>query len=200
MISQKVLERFLLYRLCLLKFQGLGFVKIFSYNLGKEANVQAEQVRKDFSLAGIKGNRRGGYEINHLLESINGLFKLNGDRLVILVGIGNIGQALINYMGFRENRIKIIAGFDLDPSKYARKNVVPVYPPDKIHEIVQQYSIKTAIMAVSEAAGQEICDKLVSAGIRAILNFSPVVLHVPDNVIVNYVNLRNELESLFYFT
>jgi redox-sensing transcriptional repressor len=135
-----------------------------------------------------------------LLESINRLFKLDGNRLVVLVGIGNIGQALINYTGFKENKIEIIAGFDLDPSKYTRKTIIPIYHPDQIAEIVQKYSVKTAIMAVPEAAGQEICDMLVSAGIKGILNFSPVVLQVPDDVIVNYVNLRNELESLFYFT
>ena len=200
MINQKILKRFLMYRLCLIKFQRLGFIRIFSYNLGKEARVSAEQVRKDFSIAAIKGSRRGGYEINYLLESIDRLFKLDGDRLVVLVGIGNIGQALINYAGFRENHIKIIAGFDLDPSKYTRKNIIPIYHPDRIPEIVNQYAIKTAIMAVPEAAGQGICDTLVSSGIRGILNFSPLVLHVPDHVIVNYVNLRNELESLFYFT
>jgi redox-sensing transcriptional repressor len=200
MISQKILNRFLMYRLCLLKFKRLGFIRVFSYNLGKEARVSAEQVRKDFSTAGIKGSRRGGYEISHLLESIDRLFKLDGDRLVVLVGIGNIGQALINYAGFKENHIKIIAGFDLDPSKYTRKNIIPVYHPDRIPEIVQQYAIKTAILAVPEAAGQGMCDKLVSSGIRGILNFSPLVLQVPDHVIVNYVNLRNELESLFYFT
>ncbi|HJZ41825.1 MAG TPA: redox-sensing transcriptional repressor Rex [Bacteroidales bacterium] len=200
MISHKILKRFLLYRLCLIKFQRLGFTRIFSYTLGNEASVKAEQVRKDFSVAGIKGSRRGGYEIEYLLTSINKLFKLDGDRLVVLVGIGNIGQALINYVGFKENKIKIIAGFDLDPSKYTRKNIIPIYHPDQLPEIVQKYSITTAIMAVPEAAGQEICDKLVSAGIRGILNFSPVILQVPEYVVVNYVNIRNELESLFYFT
>lgn len=200
MISHIILKRFLLYRICLIKFQRLGFNRIFSYTLGNEANVKAEQVRKDFSMAGIRGSRRGGYEIEYLLSSINKLFKLDGDRLVVLVGIGNIGQALINYDGFKENKIKIIAGFDLDPTKYTRKNIIPIYHPDLLPEIIQKYSVKTAIIAVPEAAGQVTCDKLVSAGIRGILNFSPVILQVPEYVVVNYVNLRNELESLFYFT
>jgi redox-sensing transcriptional repressor len=199
-ISNKILKRFLLYRLCILKLQRLGFKRVFSYTLGAEADVTAEQVRKDFSFAGIRGNKRGGYEISHLLDSINDLFKHNGDRLVILVGMGNIGQALVNYLGFKENNIRIIAGFDLDPSKYNRKSIIPVYPTDKIKEIVQQYEIKTAIIAVPEESGQKVCDKLVDAGVRAILNFSPLVLRVPDQVKVNNVNLRNELESLFYYT
>jgi len=199
-ITYRILKRFLLYRLCIIKFQRLGFKRVFSYTLGEEAGVTAEQVRKDFSVAGIKGSKRGGYEINHLLDSINDLFKHKGDRQVVLVGMGNIGNALVNYLGFKENNIRIIAGFDLDPSKYNRKSLIPVYPTDKIDEIVQQYKVKTAIIAVPEESGQGVCDRLVSAGVRAILNFSPVVLRVPDQVKVNNVNLRNELESLFYYT
>ncbi len=199
-ISYRNLKRFLLYRLCIIKFQRLGFRRVFSYTLGEEAGVRAEQVRKDFSIAGIKGSKRGGYEINHLLDSINSLFKHKRARPVVLVGMGNIGHALVNYLGFKENNIRIIAGFDLDPSKYNRKSAIPVYPTDKIDEIVQQHQIKTAIIAVPEESGQKVCDQLVHAGIRAILNFSPVVLRVPDHVKINNVNLRNELESLFYYT
>ncbi len=199
-ISHKILKRFLQYRLCLIKFQRLGFRKVFSYTLGEEAGITPEQVRKDFSLFGIKGSRRGGYDIDYLLSSINDIFKQDGERLVVLAGMGNIGQALINYQGFKENKITIVAGFDLDPSKYLRKFPIPVYHPDKIHEIVTKSSVKTAIIAVPDIAGQEICDRLVSAGIKCILNFSPVRLRVPDDVMVNYVNLRNELETLFYYT
>jgi len=200
LISDKILKRFLQYRLCLIKFQRLGFRKVFSYTLGEEAGVTAEQVRKDFSFFCIKGSKRGGYDIDYLLNAINDIFKQKGERLVILAGMGNIGQALINYQGFKENKINIIAGFDLDPSKYSRKYSIPVYPPDMIPEIVAKYHIKTAIIAVPEIAGQEVCDSLVSAGIKGILNFSPILLRVPDDVVVNYVNLRNELETLFYYT
>ena len=199
-ISQKILKRYLLYRICLAKFQRLGFTKVFSYNLGEEAGVTAEQVRKDFSLFGIKGSKRGGYDIEYLMHAINSIFKQNGERMVVLVGMGNIGQALVNYQGFKDNRINIVAGFDLDPSKYSKKHAIPVYPPDKLDEIVRTHSVKTGIIAVPEAAGQEVCDTMVAAGITAILNFSPIILRTPEHVVVNYVNLRNELESLFYYT
>lgn len=200
MTSYRVLKRFLQYRTCLLKFQRLGFEKAFSYNLGKEAGVTAEQVRKDFSIFGIKGSKRGGYDIKYLLNAIDGIFKTSGERKVIVVGMGNIGQALANYQGFRENRINIVAAFDLDPSKYTRKFAIPVYPLDKMQEIVKEHEVKTAIIAVPELAGQEICDKLITLGIKGILNFSPIILQVPEDVIVNYVNLRSELESLFFYT
>ena len=200
MTSDRVLKRFLQYRVCLLKFQRLGFEKAFSYNLGKEAGVTAEQVRKDFSIFGIKGSKRGGYDIKYLLSVIDGIFKSHGERKVIVIGMGNIGQALANYEGFRENRIIIVAGFDLDPAKFSKKFAIPVYPEDKMAEIVRKHKVKTAIIAVPEIAGQEACDRLVSIGIKGILNFSPIILQVPDDVIVNNVNLRSELESLFFYT
>jgi len=198
-INHKTLKRFLHYRLCLTKFQGLGFRKVFSYNLGEEAGVSAEQVRKDFSLFAIKGSKRGGYDIEYLLNAINDVFKQNGDRMIIIIGMGNIGNALVKYQGFKENKIRIVAGFDLDPSKYSKKFAIPIYPPDMIPEIVVKYGIKTAVIAVPAIAGQEICDRLVTAGIKGILNFSPVLLRVPGDVMVNYVNLRNELETLFFY-
>lgn len=200
MASYRVLKRFLLYRSCLLKFQRLGFERAFSYNLGKEAGVTAEQVRKDFSFFGIKGSKRGGYDIRYLLSAIDEIFKTSDERKVIVIGMGNIGRALSNYQGFRENRINIVAGFDLDPAKTSKKYAIPVYPLDKMKEIVKEHDIRTAIIAVPEIAGQEVCDKLVDLGIKGILNFSPIILQVPDEVIVNYVNLRSELESLFFYT
>lgn len=200
MISDKVIKRFLQYRICLIKFQRLGFEKVFSYNLGEEVGVTPEQVRKDFSYFGIKGNKKGGYDIDNLLEAISGIFKRDEDSNIIVVGMGNIGQALTNYKGFPANRIFIVAAFDLDPAKYSRKFIVPVYHPDKMEKIVKKHDVKTAVIAVPEFAGQEVCDKLVSLGIKGILNFSPVILRVPDDVYVNNVNLRSEIESLFYYT
>lgn len=200
MISDKVIKRFLQYRICLVKFQRLGFEKIFSYNLGEEVGITPEQVRKDFSYFGIKGNKKGGYDIEKLIIAISEIFKRNQERNIIIVGMGNIGKALTNYKGFPENRIFIVATFDLDPAKYSKKYNIPIYHPDKIEKIVKKYNIKTAVIAVPEFAGQEVCDKLVSFGIKGILNFSPMILRVPDNIYVNNVNLGSEIESLFYYT
>jgi redox-sensing transcriptional repressor len=200
MISDKVIKRFLQYRICLIKFQRLGFERVFSYNLGEEVGVTPEQVRKDFSYFGIKGNKKGGYDIEKLLNAINQLFKRDEDRNIIIVGMGNIGKALTNYKGFPENRMFIVAAFDLDPAKYTKKFNIPVYHPDKMDKIVKKHNVKVAVIAVPEFAGQEVCDKLVSLGIKGILNFSPIILRVPENVYVNNVNLRSEIDTIFYYT
>jgi len=199
MISDKVIKRFLQYRICLIKFQRLGFEKVFSYNLGEEVGITPEQVRKDFSNFGIKGNKKGGYDIVNLLKAISEIFKWDKDKNIIIVGMGNIGNALTNYKRFAENKIFIVATFDLDPAKYTKKLKTPIYHPDKIGIIVKKFNIKTAVIAVPEFAGQEVCDKLVSQGIKGILNFSPVILRVPDGVHVNNINLGSEIESLFYY-
>lgn len=199
-ISQRVIKRVLHYRNCLMKLQELGFEKVFSYTLGEESGFSAEQIRKDFSFFGIKGNKRGGYDIREILTLMDELFRKNQERKVILIGMGNMGKALAHYRGFAENNIHIVAAFDIDPSKQGKKYNLPVYPLDKMKTIVRKEGIHSAIIAVPGVSSQEICDRLVDLNIKTILNFSPEVLKAPEDVVVNNVNLRNELEVLFFYS
>lgn len=196
---KKNIKRLLLYRLCLLKFKEMGFKKVFSYNLGHEAGVSAEQIRKDFSNFGITGNKKGGYELEHLLDKLNYIFKRNEQQRVIILGMGNMGRALShNDCGFTEQRQYIIAGFDIDPVKIKKTYNIPVYHMDRLSEIINENDIKIAILAVPSISAQEVCFKLVKSGIKGIMNFSPVILQVPEDVIVNNVNLCDELECVMY--
>ncbi|MBA7576851.1 Redox-sensing transcriptional repressor Rex [subsurface metagenome] len=190
--------RLLQYRSCLTKFQELGFNTIYSYNLGKRVGVSAEQIRKDFSKFNIRGNKKAGYNIEELITTINEIFKKSSPQNVLLVGYGNIGQSLIKYKGFSRSMFYIKAAIDIDPSKHKRKAIVPVLPPEKAKEIIKKNGIKIGIIAVPDTGAQEMCDLLVKAGIKGILNFSSLVLKVPENVIINNINLGNELEALFY--
>jgi redox-sensing transcriptional repressor len=117
MINKKCILRLLRYKNALHRFDGLGFVKIFSDNLADAVGVTASQVRKDFSLFGISGNKRGGYQIDALLEKLNGLMGKNETQKVVIVGGGHIGTALMKYKGFEKEGIKIVACFDIDPTK-----------------------------------------------------------------------------------
>ena len=196
---KKNIKRLLLYRLCLVKFKEMGFKNVFSYNLGHEAGVSAEQIRKDFSHFGITGNRKGGYELEYLLERLNRIFRRNELQSVIITGMGNMGSALSHYeCGFSEKKQYIIAGFDIDPIKIKRTYNVPVFHMDQLPVIIAENDVKIAIIAVPAITAQEVCNKLVEAGIRGIMNFAPVILQVPENVIVNNVNLCDELESVIY--
>ena len=196
---KKNIKRLLLYRLCLLKFKEMGFKKVFSYNLGHEAGVSAEQIRKDFSHFGIKGNKKGGYELEHLLDKLNYIFKRNEQQRVIIVGMGNMGRALShNDCGFTEQKQYIVAGFDIDPVKIKKTYNIPVYHMNRLSEIINENDIKIAILAVPSISAQEVCANLVESGIKGIMNFSPVILQVPDSVTVNNVNLCDELEWVMY--
>jgi redox-sensing transcriptional repressor len=196
---KKNIKRLLLYRLCLVKFKEMGLTKVYSYNLGHEAGVSAEQIRKDFSHFNISGNKKGGYDINEVLETLNTIFRVNESQGVILIGMGNMGRALSHYeCGFTERKQYIVAGFDIDPVKIKKTYNIPVYPMDQLYSFIRENEIKIAIMAVPAISAQEICTKLVNSGIKGIMNFAPVILQVPDDVIVNNINLCDELESVIY--
>jgi len=196
---KKNIRRLLLYRLCLVKFKEMGFKKVYSYNLGHEAGVSAEQIRKDFSQFGIRGNKKGGYELDHLLERLNHIFKKNEAQKVIIVGMGNMGRALSHYeCGFTERKQYIVAGFEVDPVKIRKTYNIPVFQMSYLPDFIKENDIKIAILAVPSISAQEVCSKLVNAGIKGIMNFAPVILQVPEDVTVNNVNLCDELECIMY--
>jgi redox-sensing transcriptional repressor len=199
MLIKKNIKRLLLYRLCVVKFKDMGFKKVFSYNLGHEAGVSAEQIRKDFSNFGITGNKKGGYELEHLLDKLNNIFKRNEQQSVVIIGMGNMGRALShNDCGFTEQKQYIIAGFDVDPVKIKKTYNIPVYHMNQLSEFITVNKIKIAILAVPAISAQEVCTKLVESGIKGIMNFSPVILQAPTDVVINNVNLCDELECVMY--
>jgi redox-sensing transcriptional repressor len=198
MAVNKNIARLLSYRNSLRKMQELGFATVYSYNLGRETGVSPEQVRKDFSQFGIKGNKKGGYNINELLLTIRGIFRKDELQRVIVVGIGNIGMAILQYKGFQKNMIEIVAAFDIDPTKYKKKLVVPVYSLDKLPRLVKEMKVKTAIMAVPERVAQDVANLLIETGITGVMNFAPTVLKVPPHITINNICIGHELESLIY--
>ncbi len=192
------IKRLLQYKLCLLRFKELGVNTIYSHNLGEAAGVTAVQVRKDFSMYGIKGRKRGGYNIDQLLGALGEIFG-EAKKNIIIIGMGNIGKALSQYNErFIKKNLHIVAGFDIDPSKQNKGFGIPIYPMTKLEEVIRQNNVLTAIIAVPFQTAQEVCNMLISAGIKGILNFAPVILKVPDNVVIDNINLSNMLEGIIY--
>ena len=119
---------------------------------------------------------------------------------MILVGVGNLGSALLRYSGFRKEGFEIIAAFDLAPEpSRVRDTGIPLHPSAEMSDYIRDHGVKMAIMAVPSSHAQPVANEMVEAGVQAILNFSPTVLQVPDQVVVNNVDLALELESLSYF-
>ena len=198
-LNRKCIIRISRYKNALKRLKGLGFVKVFSGNLADAAGVTSSQVRKDFSLFGITGNRRGGYNVDQLITKIRTILGKNELQKVVIVGVGNIGKALMRYKGFESGGIKVVAAFDIDPDKYSRSYEVPVFPLENFREFVQEHDIRIGILAVPEIAAHHVSEIMISAGIKGILNFAPIQLRAADDVVVSNINLEVELENLIYF-
>ena len=198
-LNRKCIIRISRYKNALSRLKAWGFVKVFSGNLADAAGVTSSQVRKDFSLFGITGNRRGGYQVEELIAKIREIMGKDELQKVVLVGVGNIGKALLQYKGFESGGIKIIAGFDIDPAKYTNDTEVPVFPLDSFREFVQEHNVKIGVLAVPDVAAHHISEIMISAGIKGILNFAPIQLRTDGGVIVSNINLEVELENLIYF-
>jgi len=198
-VIKNSLKRIFLYRACLVRLKLMGVEKVFSYTLANETGVTADQVRKDFSEFGIKGNKRGGYEVVELLESMENIFHRNKDHNLVLIGMGNLGLALSKYSKFVQRNMNVVATFDIDPFKQKIRSDIPVYSMSRLKEIIDRFKVKVAILAVPEISAQEVTDELVRSGIKGIVNFAPVLLKVPPDVVVNNVNLCDELESVIYY-
>ena len=198
-VIKNSLKRIFLYRACLVRLRMMGVEKIFSYTLANETGVTSDQVRKDFSEFGIKGNKRGGYDVNDLLVVMENIFHRNRDHNIVLIGMGNLGLALSKYSRFVQRNMNIVATFDIDPFKQKIRSDIPVYSMSRFKEIIDRFDVKVAILAVPEISAQEVADELVRTGIKGIVNFAPVLLKVPPEVVINNVNLCDELESVIYY-
>lgn len=198
-LSKNYIERLSKYKSSLYRLRSMGLNKIFSDNLADSVGVKPSQVRKDFSLFGIKGSKKGGYEVNELIHRVQTILGKKNQYDVVLIGIGNIGSGLIRYKGFEKDGINIVAGFDVDAERHKNKYQIPVFHVDTLKEYIQEHHIKLAILTVPEMAAQQVLDELVRAGIKGVLNFAPIRLVAPDYVVVNNVNLIMELENIIYY-
>lgn len=202
-IPRKAIYRLSIYLRCLTRLKENGIETISSEALAKAAGVKSTQLRKDLTYFGQFGTRGLGYDVEQLAEMISKLLGTSSLQPVILVGVGNLGSALLTYMGFEQEGFEVVAAFDADPVA-AKRRLKPakskeIYPMDKLPEVVQSLGIRMAILAVPGVAAQEVANQLMNAGVAGILNFCPIVLQVPEEVTVNNVNLAIELENLSYF-
>ena len=187
------------YKNSLLKLKNLGFLRVFSENLADAVGVTAAQVRKDFSIFGIRGNRRGGYQVDELIGQIKTILGKDKVHNFILVGMGNLGRALVRYPGFEKSNIKILAAFDIDSEKEKSEIMVPVLPLEELEEYIQKKQIQFGIISVPDFAAQQVCQIMVNVGIKGILNFAPIRLKVPGDCVIRNINLETELENIIYF-
>jgi len=194
-----LIKRLSQYKKILIKLKSMGFVKVFSDNLSDALGISASLVRKDFAACSLTGKRRGGYQVNELIDKLNILLGKNREQRVIIVGCGKLGSALMNYKGFETEQIKIVAGFDSNPARQNTEAAIPVYPSEQMEAFIKEQHILVAILTVPEEASLHTMERLQSYGIRGILNFAQVPIRSSENCNVENVNLALEVEKLFYF-
>jgi redox-sensing transcriptional repressor len=200
-IPRKTIYRLSIYLRCLARLRENGIGTVSSEALAKAAGVKSTQLRKDLACFGTFGTRGLGYDVAELSRKIADELGTSRLQPVILVGAGHLGLALLSYRGFEKEGFEIVAAFDAEPARKREKEIKqPIYGMDELPSFVEKQNVKMAILTVPAAAAQEVANRLVEAGISGILNFSPMVLSVPERVMVNNVNLAIELENLSYFT
>ena len=197
-IPRKAIYRLSVYLRCLHRLKANAIRTVSSDALAAAAGVKPTQLRKDLTYFGQFGTRGLGYDVEQLARMIVDLLGTNSLQPVILVGVGNLG--LLSYRGFEQEGFEIVAAFDVDPERRREKTVTqPIHSMDKLSGFVRERGVRMAILTVPAIVAQEVANQLVDAGITGVLNFSPIVLQVPEAVMVNNVNLAIELENLSYF-
>lgn len=204
-IPEATVARLPVYHRCLLQLQAEDRPTVSSEQLADLAGVNAAKVRKDLSYFGSYGTRGVGYDTDYLVYQIARELGLTQDWPVVIVGVGNLGHALANYGGFASRGFKVVGLLDADPSRVGEKipagpqgSEVEVRPIDDLEDVVHEGGATIGVIATPAPAAQDVCDRLVGAGVTSILNFAPVVLATPDHVGVRKVDLATELQILAF--
>ncbi|AFS00519.1 redox-sensing transcriptional repressor Rex [Lentilactobacillus buchneri] len=177
-----------------------GKQRISSTELAEAVQVDSATIRRDFSYFGALGKRGYGYDVDNLLSFFKTI--LNQEHLtnVALIGVGNLGHALLNFNFHKDGNVRISAAFDTDDKIVNTiEDGVPVYPIEELSHQLHDQQIKVIILTVPSKVAQSIADDAVAGGVKGVLNFTPIRLQVPEDVLVQNVDLTNELQTLIYF-
>jgi redox-sensing transcriptional repressor len=197
-LNKSTVLRLARYLRVLHKLKSLGFIKVFSNNLGDAIGVTPSVVRKDFSCIDLPGNKRGGYNIDTLIEELSNVLGKQNPLDVVLAGCGRIGTALMEYKEFNKEGIHILAGFDSDRDRLNQQSPVPIHDIREMGDFIRQHGITIGIIAVPDQAASHVLEQMAAAGIQGVLNFAPVELKSSEGCVIQNVNIGLEIENLFY--
>lgn len=199
-LPHKTIERLSQYRRALLICLDNEKVHIFSHEIAKIQHITPVQVRRDLMLIGYSGTLRKGYNIRELINLIGEIIDSDQGIKVAIVGMGNLGRALINYFKGRRHKLVIAAGFDTNPSKVGQTmNGVPCYDFSDMENIIAEQNIEIGIITVPAQDATTTADKLVNAGIKGILNYTPKPVNVPDGVYLEEYDMITTLEKVAFY-
>lgn len=198
--SLETIKRLSLYLRNLKRLKEEGVDIISSSSLTKFLNVTPVQFRKDLSFFGGFGKRGVGYNVEKLTEEIENILGVNKEWAIAIVGVGKLGSALLGFEGFSKFNLKIKYAFDSDKNKIGKtRSGVKIDSIENMKRTIKSNNIRIALISTPLDVAQEVTYKLVDSGIKSILNFAPMVLNVPKDVLVSNVDMASELESLIFF-
>lgn len=199
-IPVQTLRRIPHYHQILTELEQKGEQYVSSRYLAHFFQVDDTQVRKDVSVIGYKGKPKSGYSVSGLKAAIAEFLGINTENTAILIGAGKLGSALVEYPGLAEYGLKLVAVFDNDPQKIGRIiGSFSILPLESLVEVVKRMELGIAILTVPKQAAQEVCNRLVALGIKAIWNFAPTQLNAPDDVIIRNENMAVGLALLSHY-
>ena len=200
-VSELTAGRLSVYLRCLNTLDAAGEKTISSKALAEQFHLNAAQIRKDLAYFGEFGVRGVGYYVKELRRHLRQILGIDRGVCVAIMGAGNLGLALADYPGFREEGFEIVAMFDTSRDKVGHRSRagVPIYDVRDLRKVVRREGIRIAVVAVPTGAAQSVVNMVVAAGIKAVLNFSPGTIKVPDDVKLKSMDLTVSLESLSFF-
>lgn len=199
-ISEAVVRRLPVYLRYLNDLHKREVATVSSQELGQRLDLNPAQIRKDLAYFGDFGRKGIGYDVSYLIEKIRHILNLDQQINAVLVGAGNLGQALSNYNFYLRENIKIVAVFDENPKKIGKKiNTLTVQPMEEITDTIKNRNIRIGIITVPAVEAQNVADQLIGAGIEAILNFAPTILKAPANIRIHAADFTTDLLSLAYY-
>ena len=202
-IPEATVARLPIYHRVLTSLNELGVETVSSEELASASGVSSAKLRKDLSHLGSYGTRGVGYDVEFLVYQSARELGLTQDWPVVIVGVGNLGRALANYGGFASRGFRIVGLLDADPNLVGKDVALApgmrVRHLDELERVVREAEPAIAVIATPAEAAQAVCDRVVAVGMTSILNFAPVVLTVPDGVLLRNVDLALELQVLSFY-
>jgi len=200
-ISALTIARLSVYLRCVDRLLELGMETVSSQEMARRFNLNSAQIRKDLAYFGEFGVRGVGYNVRELRQYVVEILGLDRERRMVIVGAGNLGTALCHYSGFSGGSFLVVGVLDSDPSRIGDPTPAGLLVEDasRMREIVAQRNVDIGVITTPAAAAQAVCDQMIAAGLRTVLNFAPVRVRGEEEVVVRTVDLKVHLEELSFF-
>lgn len=206
-IPNATIKRLALYRRCFVELDEMGVKRIQSSELSQKIGIDSATIRRDFSYLGELGRQGYGYEVRIVLEAFNNLLNTEEVQSCVLIGVGNLGRALLKYFSSDKFKkrifrtpVNLVAGFDTDETMVGQSvGDLPIYHLDNLKSYIEEHKVTYVILTVPPAVAQTVASSLEGLGVKGILNLSSTVINVSDEITVHEVDLNMELETLFFY-